>query len=93
MAKKQQARRQTNKETDRQTNSKNPTSKQAIKRAKKKNKQTERISEHILGNSILLNFYLSRNTNYNFDFVVCSEQHTMLFGGSTQCRTKNEDGE
>ena len=24
--------------------------------------------------------------------IVCSEQHTMLFGGSTQCRTKNEDG-
>lgn len=40
----------------------------------------------------LLNFYLSQSRSYNFDFVVCSEQHTMLFGGSTQCRTKNEDG-
>ena len=28
-----------------------------------------------------------------FVISVCSEQHTMLFGGSTQCRTKNEDGE
>lgn len=29
---------------------------------------------------------------HNFNFFIFSEQHTMLFGGSTQCRTKNEDG-
>ena len=36
--------------------------------------------------------YLNFRQRLNLLLSVFSEQHTMLFGGTTQCRTKAEDG-